>query len=257
MSTNLIVVLSVLGAAALVGVFYFSHAIEKQRRQKALLIANLNDYVFRIQRLLDEIHENYLPNELHLLLLNQLKKRVERLHKLASARDKYSKRLESVNSQINELQTRVKTPPPRLKTPEEANKLKLALQDLSKIIENLVRNSTIPPEEGNRHMQSVQFSYLEANIQYLMHTAQTAVQDDKPRLAVLNYEKALAEMAVVNTDGRYSESIAEVAELIQDLNNRATSQQTEKVDDEDNGSELNKAVENLIEDDHSWKKKYF
>lgn len=103
----------------------------------------------------------------------------------------------------------------------------------------------------------MQFSYLEANIQYLMHTAQTAVQDDKPRLAVLNYEKALAEMAVVNTDGRYSESIAEVAELIQDLNNRATSQQTEKVDDEDNGSELNKAVENLIEDDHSWKKKYF
>ena len=43
MSTEMIVVASILGLGALIGLFYVSHAIEKQRRQKALMIANLRD----------------------------------------------------------------------------------------------------------------------------------------------------------------------------------------------------------------------
>ena len=71
MSTETIVLLSVAGLAALVALFYISHTIEKQRRQNALLIANLSDFTYRLQRLLDVIPPAYLGRDIQLLLLNQ------------------------------------------------------------------------------------------------------------------------------------------------------------------------------------------
>lgn len=110
MSTELIIILSVLGLGGLIGLFYVSHAIEKQRRQKALMIANLSDYAFRLQRLLDFIPAAYLSKEVRLLLLNQIKKRMEKLIELAPDNEKFAKKLDSCNTQIADIQS-TSTPP--------------------------------------------------------------------------------------------------------------------------------------------------
>ena len=73
MSTELTIVLSVLGAGGLIALFYVSHSIEKQRREKALLIARLSDYAIRLQRILDSIPAPYIGKDIQLLLLGQIK----------------------------------------------------------------------------------------------------------------------------------------------------------------------------------------
>ena len=103
MSTELIIVLGVLGVGGLVALFYVSHSLEKQKREKALLIANLGDYIIRLQRLLDAIPAPYLGKDIQLLLLEQIKKRVERLVELAPGNEKYRKKRDSVNGQLAEV----------------------------------------------------------------------------------------------------------------------------------------------------------
>jgi len=255
MSTEMIVILSIVGGAGLIGLFYVSHTIEKQRRQRALLIANISDYAFRLQRLLDAIPPAYTGKDIQLLLLGQIKKRMERLRELAPASDKFRKKLDAANEQIAEISAATaKQTKPQIKTPEEANQLRTLLQDLSKIIENLTQNKVITVEEARKHLAFVQTSYLDANLNHLLQMAQSARQENKPKVAILNYEKALTEMKKRNKKGNFTERMEQITAIIQELKVES-GHVVESTADENN--ELNQAMEELIEEEDAWKKKYF
>lgn len=256
MSTELIIILSVLGVGGLIGLFYVSHAIEKQRRQKALMIANLSDYAFRLQRLLDFIPAAYLSKEVRLLLLNQIKKRMEKLIELAPDNEKFAKKLDSCNTQIADIQS-TSTPPqaPQLKTPEEANELRTLLQELSKVIEYFVQSKVLPAAEAQRHMVSIQNSFIDANLNYLLQMGQAARQEKKPKLAIHHYQKALAEMHKRNQNGQYNEKIQQLKTVLGELQTEAGIVETPAATEAN--SELNEGLNELLEEQDAWKKKYF
>ncbi len=256
MSTELIITLSVLGLGGLIALFYVSHAIEKQRRQKALMIANLSDYAFRLQRLLDYIPDAYLNKEVRLLLLNQIKKRLEHLVKISPDNDKFGKKLESCNSQITDLQSyTAPPPPPQLKTPEEANELRTLLQELSKVIDHLVQTKAISLNDAQRHQVALQASFIDANINYMLQMGQTAQKEKKPKLAIHHYQKAANEMTKRNQNGQYNEKLAQLKAIITELQAESGIQETPEVDP--GASELNAGLNEMIEEQDAWKKKYF
>lgn len=255
MSTELIVILSIVGGAGLIGLFYISHSIEKQRRQRALLIANLTDYAFRLQRILDSIPPAYTGKDLQLLLLGQIKKRMERLKELAPSNDKFRKKLDSANAQIAEV-TAATAPQtkPQLKSPEEANQIRTQLQELSKVIENLTQNKVIAVDEARRHLAFLQNSFVDANLNFLLQVAENSRKEDKPKLAILNYEKALAEMKKRNQKGAYTERMEQITAIINELKVEAGHAVQNESDHE---NELNQAMNEMLEEEDAWKKKYF
>lgn len=257
MSTNMIIVLSIAGAAALIALFYISHSIEKQRRHKALLIASLSDHAFRLQRQIDMVPAAFINSEIRLLLLDQMKKRLQRLVQLSPENQKFSKRLSDVESQMSEIQ---QTPsaagkPPPLATPEQANELRNGLQEMSKTIESMMQNKSLSVEDGNRHINSLRLSFLEANLNFYQQSAQSALKDEKFRLAVLNYEKAVGEMQKHNQNGAFTEQMALLNQKIAEINKIASN--TPEVDANDETSELTQGMDQFIEDEDDWKKKYF
>ena len=255
MSTEMIVVLSIVGLGALIGLFYVSHAIEKQRRQRALLIANLSDYAFRMQRLLDFIPAAYLSSDIRMLLLKQIKKRLEKLVELAPDNDKYRKKLNSCDAQISDVGTAGTTKPPALKNAEEANELRTLLQELSKVIENFAVHKVISASDARKYLLSLQASFIDANLNYYLQMAQTARQENKPKLAIHHYQKAAAEMAKRNKNGQYNEKLEQIKAIISELNAQAGVEE-EPVATEGN-SELTKGMDQLLEEEDAWKKKYF
>lgn len=256
MSTELIVMLSVLGFAGLIGLFYISHSIEKQRRQRALMIANLSDFVFRMQHLLDSIPAPYLGKDIQLLLLTQVKKRLEKLKELAPGNEKFRKKLESINAQIAEASNSTQEQnKPQLTTPEQSNELRKLLQALSKIIENFSQNKTISADEARKHLVFIQSSFIEANINYLVQMAESTRKENKPKVAILNYEKAIAEMQKRNQKGAFSARIDQIKGIIEELKVEAGHVVTD-VQSEDN-NELNQAMNEILEEEDAWKKKYF
>ena len=255
MSTEMIIILSIVGGAGLIGLFYISHSIEKQRRQRALLIANLSDYAFRMQRILDSIPPAYLGKDIQLLLLGQIKKRMERLKEIAPTNDKFRKKLDSTNAQIAEVtgSTAPQTKP-QLKSPEEANEIRNQLQDLSKVIESFTQNKVIAVDEARRHLAYLQGSFVDANLNYLLQMADNSRKEDKPKLAILNYEKAMVEMKKRNQKGAYDERLEQISALINELRIEA-GQSVEE--DTGQANELTQAMDELIEEEDAWKKKYF
>lgn len=256
MSTELIVILSVLGVGGLIGLFYVSHAIEKQRRQKALMIANLSDYAFRLQRLLDFIPTAYLSKDVRLLLLGQIKKRMEKLVELAPGNEKFSKKLDSCNAQIADTQsTAIPPQAPQLKTPEEANELRTLLQELSKVIEYFVQSKVLPVAEAQRHMASIQHSFIDANLNYLLQMGQAARQEKKPKLAIHHYQKAMAEMHKRNQKGLFNEKMQQLKAILEELQSEAGIVEVPAATE--GSSELNAGLNELLEEQDGWKKKYF
>ncbi len=255
MSTELIIVLSIVGGAGLIGLFYVSHAIEKQRRQRALLIANLSDFAFRMQRILDSIPPAYMGKDIQLLLLGQIQKRMERLRELAPNHEKFRKKLDSANAQIAEISSSAEPQTkPQLKTPEEASELRTQLQELSKVIEGFAQHKVITMEAARRYLAQLQNSFVEANLNYLLQMAENSRREKKPKLAILNYDKALTEMKKRNGKGAYQERIDAIAAIIEELRMEA-GHVVEETTDEDN--ELTQAMNELIEEEDAWKKKYF
>ncbi|MAR92347.1 MAG: hypothetical protein CML06_19260 [Pseudomonadales bacterium] len=255
MSTETIVLLSVAGLAALVALFYISHTIEKQRRQNALLIANLSDFTYRLQRLLDVIPPAYLGRDIQLLLLNQIKKRMQRLQELAPGNEKFRKKLDAASAQIEDIKAGGgQTGKPQLKNPEEANQIRALLQELGKVIENFARNKVLSPDSARKHLQFIQASFVDANLNYLLQLGQTAHQEGKPKLALLNYEKALAEMKKHNGSGAYSARMEQVMAQMEVLK-ADQGQAPAREPDADN--ELTQAMTELLEEEDAWKKKYF
>jgi len=256
MSTELIVIVSILGLGGLIGLFYVSHAIEKQRRQRALMIANLSDYAFRLQRLLDFIPAAYLNKDIRLLLLGQIRNRLEKLVELAPDNEKFSKKLSSCNAQITDTQSTTATPQaPQLKTPEEANELRTLLQELSKVIEYFVQSKVIAVADAQKHLGSIQQSFIEANLNYLLQMGNAARQEKKTKLALHHYQKAATEMNKRNQQGKYNERLQKLKILMEELQVEAGIVETPEPDA--GPGELNAGLNEMLEEQDAWKKKYF
>ncbi len=256
MSTELTVVLSVLGIGGLIGLFYISHSIEKQRREKALMIANISDTAYRLQRLLDSVPAPYLSKDLQLLLLNQIKKRLERLMELSPNTEKFRKKRDAASEQISEVSaSTIKQQPPQLKTPEEAAELRKRLQEMSKTIESFMQNKIIDATEARKHLTTLHNSFFEANLSYLSQSAEKAKTDGKLKLAILNYEKVIKEMQKRNQKGAFSPRIEQVEALINAIRAElGTMPETEATDTD---GELTQRMDEFLEEEDSWKKKYF
>ena len=258
MSIELIIVLAVLGVGGLIGLFYVSHAIETQRRKKALLIASLSDQGFRLQRLLDFIPAAYVSREIRLILLNQIQQRFVRLVELAPDKEKFGIKLASCEAQIAELQTNPpQLPPPAFKSPEEANELRSLLQELSRVIETLAQNKAIPGAEVQRHLHSIHNSFIEASLNYFLQMGNTARQQKKPKLAIHHYQKAVAEMVKRNQQGVYAAQIDQIKLLIAEQQEVSNLEHNIPAAPTETASELDQGLNELIEEKDAWKKKYF
>ena len=255
MSTGLLAVAVVVGILLIMGLFYVSHTIEKQKAQKALMIANQSERALRLQRIIDIVPPAYLPKELKLVMLGQIKSRYEKLIELAPGNARFKKQLDSTAAQISDTQASSDKPPaPKFRTPQEANEIKTALQALGKTVESFVQSGSLPATTGQQHMASIQRSFIEANVNYLISQGDAARGENKAKLAVHHYQKALTELGKRNQDKRYSERIAQLEAMINQLNQQAGIAPEETAE---TGNELDKGLNNLIEEDNSWKKKYF
>lgn len=255
MSMEYIVVLSVLGFGGLIGLFYMSHSMEKQKRQKALLITNLSEHVAQLERLYDSVPSGYMSKELQELLLQQIKTRLEKLVDIAGNNARFKKSLETTTATLEQLKNSTGQPPQKpLTSKEEVEKLRGALQRMSKVLESMVTQRVISGVEGKEHMLSLQKSYSNANINLMLNTAESARSQQKNKLALMNYKNALAEMRKRNQQHEYDEQIDNVEGLIEQLEQAPSSSPTGQADQD---NELDQAVADLMEEDDAWKKKYF
>jgi len=251
MSTEIIIALSALGIGVVLGLIWYSHNKEKERARKALLVANLSERAHRLQRLLDMLPAAYVEKDVKLLLLNQIRSRMEKLVEIAPGNEKFKKNYDGLSAQISETQSSTAKPPsPQLKTPEEAKETKKLLQDLSKVIESLAANKSIPVPTAKKYLLNIHKKYVEANINYSIQVADQSRRDNKTKLAIHQYQKAITELSKNNQHNAYTDKIAQIKDILSSLTGSSDT-------GEDTSDALSAGMKELAQDDESWKKKYF
>ncbi len=257
MPTGLVTILGVVGIFLITGVIYISHTIEKQRAKRALLIANLTDKVQGLQMLIDSIPPAFVPKSLKLFILNEIKMRYIRLAEIAPQNTSFKKNLDTTSMQISDIENaRKASPAPRFDTPADANKIKACLQELNKAIEAFVKAGKIQVEDGKQYLLKTHLAVVEADVNFLIHQAEQAQQEHKIKVAILHYQKAVAELSSHNSNNQYSERIEQLKSHIDELSKEelaeAAAAQASNAD-----NELTKGIDDLIKDDNAWKKKYY
>ena len=218
------------------------------------MIANLSERVQFFQKLIEAIPPAYLPKDLKVALLNQTKSRIEKLAELAPENNKYKERLNSVTTLIKETQASNNKPPaPQIQSPQEAAQLKSSLLKLSKTVEALTQNGSLQATAGQQYLANIQQAFIEANVNYIISQGDTSRRENKERLAIHNYQKAIAELTKHNKGNQFSDKIAQLKATIAELSEAAGM----STNDPSHGSELTQGMQDLTEDQDAWKKKYF
>lgn len=252
MSTEIVITLGALGIGVVLGLIWYGHNKENERAKKALLIANLSERAHRLQRLLDTLPPAYVEKDVKLLLLGQIRSRMEKLVEIAPGNEKFRKSHDGLTAQISETQSSTaKPPPPQLKTPEEAKETKKLLQDLTKVIESLAANKSVPVPTAKKYLLNIHKQYVEASINYSIQVADQSRRDNKTKLAIHQYQKAITELSKNNQHNAYTDKIAQIKEILNSLTG------TTDEEEEDTSDALSAGMKELADDDESWKKKYF
>ncbi len=252
MSTEIVITLAALGIGVVLGLIWYGHNKENERARKALLVASLSERAHRLQRLLDMLPPAYVEKDVKLLLLIQIRSRLEKLVDLAPSNEKFKKNYDGISAQISETQSSTAKPPsPQFKTPEEAKETKKLLQDLTKVIESLATNKSIPVPTAKKYLLNIHKQYAEANINYSIQVADQSRRDNKIKLAIHQYQKAIAELSKNNQHNAYTDKIAQIKGILNSLTGTGEEEQ------QDTSGALSAGMKELADDDESWKKKYF
>jgi hypothetical protein len=257
MSTEMIALLVLAGFFILGGVFYINHNLEQAKNKKAVMIGNLSETAHRLQRIIEVIPDSYIHRDLKIIILNEMRGRLEKLAELAPTMESVKKKLENCDTTLKELQANTQKPqPPRITSPQQADEIRNLLQDLSKVIETFSSSQLITPAQASTFLTHVQDSFAEAHVNYMILLGDQCRNDKKWRLAVHHYQKASAEMSKRNPNGRYNERLQQLKTLCDELTRRADEEGGTAKKAETN-SELDQAMNEFLEEEESWKKKYF
>lgn len=257
MSSELIIIFVVLGLFVLVGVLYVNRNIEKDKAKKAVVVGTLSETAHRLQRIIDTIPDAYIHKDLKLMILNEMRTRLEKLVEVAPEQESFKKKLDTTVAMIGECQTSTgKKQEPRISNPQQANEIRSLLQDLTKIIESFRDTGVIPGAAANVFLAHVHDSFVEANVSYLTLLGDQSKSERKWRLAVHHYQKGMAELAKRNQNGRYNEKLTQMKAMCDELNRRADDEAGVQRKTED-ASELTKGLSDLANEEEAWKKKYF
>ncbi|PCJ39739.1 MAG: hypothetical protein COA99_09990, partial [Moraxellaceae bacterium] len=190
--------------------------------------------------------------DVRLVLLDQIKTRMGKLVELAPSNQKFKKHQDSILSQISDTQSSTAKPPPHtIKTPEEATETKKLLLQLTKTIESLAANKTIPVNSAKKYINNIHQQYTNANINYSIQEAGKSRLENKTKLAVHQYQKIIDDLRKRNQNNVHTEKITQLKEIITAMTGISESDKSE------DGGELSKGVNELSEGDEDWKKKYF
>ncbi|SDT97855.1 hypothetical protein [Halopseudomonas salegens] len=250
MSPLLIGGLIIGGLILLIFIGIVSHGLERARLERARLTAEMRARV----RLVDDI-EKQLPGKVFTPELQQLLLRI-RLHLIEKwlradrGNADASKQLSFTRDQLNNPQP-LSRPDVDITTEAQAKEIRLRLEDLHKLIGQAHTEGVIDKNERQTWTAHIRKALISNALDMFQSLAQQAFQQGKPRMAKLQYERAIAYLQKQNNPA--------FADLINQF--KAKHQHAERLTVEherslDTGNtELSAGVNELEAEDEAWKKK--
>lgn len=248
-STTLIVGLVIGGLILVVGLGFFSQALERARLERARTLAELQARWNYCNSINNSLPGQFMTVELKKLLLIIEANLLERLVKLDARNTKYASQLTHVREQLASGELSVDNAPVTISTEVTALETRKQLGDLLRLLEQARRDAVLDDASYQRWGQHI--NQHQAGVVLNMHRtlAETAMQQGKPRMAKLQYERAVD---YLSKQGRSAP--ADQMALFRQLLDQAE-QAAAQMEQGAPGTVLSEGVQALEEDDQAWRKK--
>ncbi|CEA06290.1 hypothetical protein BN1049_02672 [Pseudomonas saudimassiliensis] len=249
MSPMLIAALVIGGLIILVGIGLLNQAVERARLERARAVAELQARWKHISAVADELPGQFMTIELKTLLLRIQAALLERLVRLDSKQPAHAEQLQTIRQQLDKGELRITNAPVVITDEATAQRAKQTLSDLLRVLEQSQQDGSLDGPAFHRWSQVLRQHLQQTTLTMFQAIATTALQMGKPRVAKLQYERAIAFL----TKDQQSDK-GQLAVFRQLLINaeQAVRQQEQGAP---GATELDAGVLALEEDDQAWKKK--
>lgn len=247
-STTLIVALVVGGLVLVVGIGFFSQAMERARLVKARTLAELQARWNHCNSINGSVPGQFMTVELKKLLLSLEIHLLEQLLKLDPRDNRNAVRLSEARQQMSKGEPQITNAPVAINNEVTAQGVSRQLSDLSMLLDT-ARSAGVLSAAGHQQWgQQVRQHMLEVNLNMYRALADAAIREGKPRVAKLQYERAVAYLS--KQQGAAPEQMALFRQLLVRAEQAAVLMEQGTA-----GTELAEGVQALEEDDQAWRKK--
>lgn len=249
MSTMLIVALVIGGLVIVVGIGFFSQAMERARLERARALAELQARWNHCNSINTSLPGQFMTTELKQLLLRMEVNLLEQLTRLDPKNSRHARQLSDVRQQLASGEPQVNNAPVAITNETAAQAVRRQLSDLLQLLDGVRAGNVLDDQAYQRWTQQIRRDQQEVTLNMYRALAEAAMREGKPRVAKLQYERAVAYLSKQNNSA-HADQMAIFRQLLIHAEQTAVQMEQGLA-----GSELSEGVQALEEDDQAWRKK--
>ena len=249
MSTMLIVALVVGGLVIVIGLGFFSQALERARLERARALAELQARWNHCHSISAGLPGQFMSPELKTLLLKVETSLLERLLKLDPHNTRYPGLLAELRQQLVRGELKVSNAVLSINSDVAAQTVRRQLADLLQLLEQARADRLLNDQELLRWSRQIRAYQSETTLNMYRTLAEQAMGEGKPRVAKLQYERAVAYLTK-HANSAHADQVAIFRQLLIQAEQAAV-----KMEQGAPGTTLSEGVQALEEDDQAWRKK--
>ena len=251
MSPMLIAALVIGGLVILVCIGFFSQSLERARLERARALAELRARLRQCSTINASLPGQFMSAELKTQLSQIEADLLARLIKLDKKNTQLADQLTSVRQQLDKNDPRITNIPVAITSEAAAQDARQQLSDLLQQLELARRDRVLDDAAFRRWSQELDQHLYQTTLTMFQAIANEAMQTGKPRVAKLQYERAIAYLA----KQPHNDSTAQLAVFRQLLANAEQAALRMEQNSDAGTNELSAGVQALAADDEAWKKK--
>lgn len=239
------------GVLILISIGFISQSLERARLERARQTAELNARIRYCSALGAELPGQFATAELRSLLLAIEESLLTRLLKLDRKNTRAAQQLTTVSQQLAAGDSGTDNAPVTVVSETQARDIRLQLENLHKLLSQAHRDGLLDKSSLQQWAIRIRQHTVTTTIDMFQALARDAMQQGKPRVAKLQYERAVAFLQKQN-DPACAELLVQMKRQLSEAEQAAihTEQGAAPSD-----SELLAGLDALEEDDEAWKKR--
>lgn len=248
------VIVAVLGgifiiALIMVVVVYARQQNEKKKIEQLRRIRVLADRGRQMQLLLDEIPPQYITADFRVFIADQWIELLQEQEELGCKEARLKVELETAQNKLQEIRSSNQPKAEPITDLQTANGVRRNLKQLNKIIIGLYEERKIAHRVAQGYLNEIKLGFTQTLVEVFRASARKAELEGNDRIAVVHYKRIMSELNRNNPNGIHNQTLLECRQTIADLEEKIA------IQSEQNDNQLASSVDEMMEDEESWKKK--
>lgn len=251
MSPLLIGVLVAGGILLLLSIGFINHSLERAKLERARLTAELNARIKVCQNTSSQLPGQFMSPELKKLLLSYEAHLLGKLVRADRKNQRAQQQMDALRTALAQADIPVDNAPLKIDNPITAKEVRSQLENVRQLLTQAHQEGLLDKASLQQWTTQIRQQLIALALDMFQVVAQQAMRDRKPRVAKLQYERAIAYLQNLNSPAHAQElerykQLMKMAEI-------AVVRAEQANPDENN--ELSAGLQELEQSDDSWKKK--